>query len=254
MKQIILITDGCSNVGVSPVVAAAHALTEGIVVNVVGVIDRGEIGELGAKEIADIAKAGGGLSRIVDPQALSQTVQMMTRKTVAHTIRQAVGSELRTILGTSELTELPPGKRAEVVRVIDELEETADLRVALLVDASASMKPKLRAVREAVRDLMASLQARQGKSELAVLHFPGQGDEELRIDANWSRHLAKAAELFYNINMKGTTPTGPALLRAVAFFAETAPPVTEWEDKTSRQEPFPPASRGEDGMLSDYVL
>ncbi len=41
MKQIILITDGCSNVGISPVIAAAHAKAEGIVVHVVGIADTG---------------------------------------------------------------------------------------------------------------------------------------------------------------------------------------------------------------------
>lgn len=47
MKQILLITDGCSNVGPSPVLAAAEAQEEGITVNVVGVIDYGTIGEPG---------------------------------------------------------------------------------------------------------------------------------------------------------------------------------------------------------------
>ncbi|MGO4369896.1 hypothetical protein AB4Z21_03675, partial [Paenibacillus sp. MCAF20] len=45
MKQILLITDGCSNVGLSPVVAAAHAHSEGISVNVVGVLDQGDYGK-----------------------------------------------------------------------------------------------------------------------------------------------------------------------------------------------------------------
>ncbi len=49
----------------SAVVAAAHAQAEGIVVNVVGVIDQGELGERGAEEIREIADAGGGMSRIV---------------------------------------------------------------------------------------------------------------------------------------------------------------------------------------------
>lgn len=44
MKQIMLITDGCSNVGESPVMAAALAKQEGITVNVVGIVDYGTIG------------------------------------------------------------------------------------------------------------------------------------------------------------------------------------------------------------------
>ena len=69
MKQILLITDGCSNVGVSPVIAAAQAQTEGVTVNVIGVIDHGELGVLGSEEIQEIAAAGGGMSRIVNSGA-----------------------------------------------------------------------------------------------------------------------------------------------------------------------------------------
>src|SRR4051812_42806284 len=98
MKQIILMTDGCSNVGVSPVIAAAQAKAEGIIVNVIGLIDSSELGELGASEIKEIAQAGGGISRIVTASQLSQTVQMMTRKTVVQTIQHAVGKELQQIL------------------------------------------------------------------------------------------------------------------------------------------------------------
>lgn len=250
MKQIILITDGCSNVGISPVVAAAHALTEGIVVNVVGVIDQGEIGEMGASEIADIAQAGGGLSRIVESASLSQTVQMMTRQTVAHTIKEAVSSELRTILGSEDITRLHPDKRAQIVRTIDELSESTDLRVALLVDASASMKPKLRAVKDTVRDLMLSLEARAGTSELCVFHFPGaRSSEEIQMDAGWSRQLAKVPELFYNINMKGTTPTGPALLQTIRYFADSRELTGRIDDR------LPEVSGGaKDGMLGDYIV
>lgn len=60
MKQILLITDGCSNVGISPVIAAAQAKAEGIVVNVIGLLNEHEIDEMGADEIQEIARAGGG--------------------------------------------------------------------------------------------------------------------------------------------------------------------------------------------------
>src|SRR5690554_5829475 len=100
IKQIILITDGCSNVGTSPVVAAAHAHAEGIVVNVIGILDRGDLGLRGASEVAEIARAGGGMSRLVHARQLSQTVQMVTRQTVACTIRQTVQEELKRIMLT----------------------------------------------------------------------------------------------------------------------------------------------------------
>jgi len=220
MKQILLITDGCSNVGVSPVVAAAHAKSEGISVNVIGVVDHGDLGEYGAEEIHEIAKAGGGLSRLVHAKELAQTVQMMTRKTVVQTIQLAVQKELKHVLGDHSIESLPPEKRGEVVRVMDELSETSELQVALLIDASASMKPKLLAVEEAIYDLMLSLQAREGKSEIAVFHFPGarHGDDCV-LDFDWTTHLKGIHSIFPKLHMSGTTPTGPAMMKVIDFFS-----------------------------------
>lgn len=241
MRQILLITDGCSNVGMSPVVAAAHARSEGISVNVVGVLDQGDVGELGAAEIDEIARAGGGLSRLVNMRQLSQTVQMMTRKTVLQTIQLVVQKELKQVLGNGSIEALPPEKRGEVVKVIDELGESSSLQVALLIDASASMKPKLAAVEEAIHDLMLSLQARQGKSEISVFHFPGSkhGDDCV-MDLDWTAHLNGAHSIFPKLQMGGTTPTGPAIMQVVEFY---------------RQGDLGRKSRYEtDGMMGDYVV
>lgn len=247
MRQIILITDGCSNVGISPVIAAAHAFAEDIVVNVVGVVDEGEIGSRGREEIEEIARAGGGLSRLVPIVHLAKTMQMMTRKTVVHTVQQAVQKELRQIFGNAPITALPPDDREKVVELIDDMAETSPLQVALLVDASASMKPKMKAVEDAIRDLLISLQARAGKSEISVFHFPkfGGEDEEIVMDLHWTRDLAKIGNLFYKLNMKGTTPTGPALMQLVRFMVrgKTAP-AERWTDSAS--------DKG--GMLGDYII
>ncbi|WP_150275626.1 vWA domain-containing protein [Paenibacillus tepidiphilus] len=219
MKQILLITDGCSNVGESPVLAAGYAWREGIAVNVIGVVDEGTIGELGSREIADIAKAGGGLSRIVGTPQLAQTVQMLTRKTVVQTIQQAVNKEVHKILGESSLTQLPPEQRSQMVSVVDELTETSPLRVALLIDASASMKPKLAAVEDAVRDLALSLEARKGRSEIAVFHFPGRsGGEDAQLDLDFTGQIGQVRSLFPKLKMRGATPTGPAIFRVIEAF------------------------------------
>ncbi|MFB9273946.1 hypothetical protein [Cohnella cellulosilytica] len=222
MKQILLITDGGSNVGESPVSAAAQAYAEGITVNVAGVVDEGTIGEYGATEIAEIARAGGGISQIVTSRQLSRTVQMMTRQTVAGTIRQAVNQELRQLFGVGDVGSLPPAKRGEVVKVMEEMEETMSLSVALLIDASASMKPKLHAVEEAIRDLTLSLQARAGSSQVSVFHFPGESQYSYCVmDAGWHSNASNLGKLFGKIRMRGTTPTGPALLQVVDYIRET---------------------------------
>ncbi|MED4601872.1 hypothetical protein P9314_14325 [Paenibacillus validus] len=257
MKQIILITDGCSNVGISPVIAAAHAKAEGIVVHVVGIADTGEIGDLGAVEIHEIAQAGGGISRLVKPAQLSQTVQMMTRKTVVQTVQQAVGAELRSILGHDKLEALPPNERSEVVRVIDDWSEKADLKVALLIDASASMKPKLQAVKEAIYDLQLSLQSRAGESLLSVFHFPANlsGDQEVEMDLGWTRDLANLNRLFYKLNMRGTTPTGPALLKVVHFVAgNTGDTQYGYETKSEVHDITGLGRSREEGIWSDYIV
>ncbi|UHA75316.1 vWA domain-containing protein [Paenibacillus sp. 481] len=276
LRQIMLITDGCSNVGVQPAVAAAHAREEGITVNVVGIVDYGMIGELGAAEIADIAQAGGGLSRIVQSNQLSQTIQMMTRKTVVQTIHQAVNQELRHILGATgshvhgheaqetkgtyadesyRLEMLPPAQRSEVVRVMDEWSETSPLRIALLIDASASMKPKLPAVEDAIRDLMLSLQARTGHSELAVFHFPGaHSDEEAVLDLDWTADLSRVKRLFQRLNMRGTTPTGPALLKVIDYYQYDRKDDNLIDRNRNHSDSCRNERTGTDGMWSDFIV
>lgn len=241
MKQILLITDGCSNVGMSPVIAAAHAKAEAISVNVIGVLDDGDLGEYGAQEIAEIAKAGGGMSRLVNTKELTQTVQMMTRKTVVQTIQQAVHKELQQVLGTSSIDALPPEKRGEVVRVMEQLTETTALKIALLIDASASMKHKLPAVEEAIADLMLSLQARQGDSEIAVFHFPAnKHGGDCAMDIDFTNQFSKLNNVFHNLPLSGTTPTGPAIMHVLHAFGEQFTDTRRVDDEM-------------DGPMSEYA-
>ncbi|NQX49573.1 hypothetical protein HQN87_30175 [Paenibacillus tritici] len=248
MKQILLITDGCSNVGESPVLAAAHARQEGITVNVVGVVDYGTIGELGSREIADIARSGGGISRIVGTPQLAQTIQMMTRKTVVQTIQQAVNKEVQKILGESSLAELPPQQRSQVVTVVDELTETSPLRIALLIDASASMKPKLGAVEGAIRDLALSLEAREGRSEIAVFHFPGRSSsEDAMLDMDWTRNVSEVRSLFSRLKMRGATPTGPAIFKVLEHYR--CDRLEEYRGDLPGEE-----DKAQEGMIGGYVV
>ncbi len=249
MKQIILITDGCSNEGLSPVAAAASAHAEGVVVNVIGVVDHGDLEERGRDEISQIAAAGGGMSRIVATRQLAQTVQMMTRKTVTHTIHQVVNRELKQILGEGRVEDLPPHQRSKVVQVMDELSEHTSLKVALLIDTSASMKSKLQAVEEAIYDLMLSLQARQGDSKIGVFHYPGNQGEAASMVLNWTSEVAKMTNLFYKLNIRGTTPTGPALLKLTQLltYGNQDVEMNEYSEPAKVRHP-------KDGMLSDYIV
>ncbi|GER67630.1 hypothetical protein BpJC7_25320 [Weizmannia acidilactici] len=218
LKQILLITDGCSNQGGDPAAAAALAREEGITVNVIGVMERDIIDEKGAKEIQDIAMSGGGVSQIVYTRNLSQTVQMVTRRAMTQTIQGVVNRELKQILGDSASIEaLPPEKRGDVLEVVDELGETVDLEILILVDTSASMKPKLPTVKEALLDLSLSLNARMGNNQFSVFVFPGKRTEVEKL-LDWTPKLESLTSIFPKLQVGGITPTGPAIHEAIHYF------------------------------------
>ena len=163
LKQILLITDGCSNQGEDPIAMAALAKEHGITVNVIGVMEQDVIDEQGLKEIEGISLAGGGVSQVVYAQKLSQTVQMVTRKAMTQTLQGVVNKELQQILGKSHTVEdLPPEKRGEVMEVVDELGETVELEVLILVDTSASMKHKITNGKRVIVGLISKLKCSNG--------------------------------------------------------------------------------------------
>ncbi|PLR91894.1 vWA domain-containing protein [Bacillus sp. T33-2] len=218
LRQILLITDGCSNQGEDPVAMSALAKEQGITINVIGVMEQDVIDEQGLKEIEEIALAGGGVSQVVYAQQLTQTVQMVTRKAMTQTLQGVVNRELQQILGGSQTVEdLPPEKRGEIMEVVDELGETAELEVLILVDTSASMKHKLPTVKEALLDLSLSLNARTGDNHFAVFVFPGKkNDVEKLLD--WTPRLGSLSSIFPKLTSGGITPTGPAVREALSYF------------------------------------
>ncbi len=87
----------------------------------------------------------------------------------------------------------------------------------MCVDTSASMRDKIPSVREAIRDLSLSLQARAGQSEVAVLIFPGSASEMVRLVHPFQEELNMDA-LESLLVARGGTPTGPAIEEAIRQF------------------------------------
>lgn len=218
IKQILLITDGCSNQGEDPIAMSALAQEQGITVNVIGIMEKDVIDQTSMSEIEQIAMSGGGVSQVVYAEALSQTVQMVTRKAMTQTLQGVVNKQLKQILGNhSSMEELPPDKRGEVLEVVDELGETTPLDVLILVDMSASMTHKLETVKEALLDLSLSLNARMGDNQFSVFVFPGKKkDVENLLD--WTPKLESLSSIFPKLATGGMTPTGPALRTALTHF------------------------------------
>lgn len=218
LKQILLITDGCSNQGEDPVAAAAFAKENGITVNVIGVVEENSLQEEAMQEIEEIAMSGGGIHQVVYSEQLSQTVQMVTRKAMTQTLQGVVNQELKQILGSKQsVEELPPEKRGEVMEVVDELGETVDLEVLVLIDTSASMKPKLPTVKESLYDLSVSLNARIGNNRFAVYAFPGKRKDVEKI-LDWTPRMEEMNHIFSKLSSGGITPTGPAIKEAIQHF------------------------------------
>ncbi|MCD8501001.1 MAG: VWA domain-containing protein [Bacillaceae bacterium] len=219
LKQILLLTDGCSNSGEDPVAIAALAREEGITVNVIGVVEDDRISEKGINEIKEIALSGGGISQVVYARQLAKTVQMVTRKAMTQTIHGVVNKELAQILGDGkELEDLPPEKRGQVMEVVDELGETMDLEVLILVDTSASMSNKLAMVQEALIDLSISLNSRIGANRFSLYSFPGKRKDIDKL-VGWTPKIESLTGVFHKLSSGGITPTGPALQEALNKFS-----------------------------------
>ncbi len=218
LKQILLITDGYSNQGEDPIAMAALAREQGITVNVIGVVEKDIIDEKSMREIEGIALSGGGVSQIVYAKQLAHTVQMVTRKAMTQTLQGVVNKELQQILGRGKSVEdLPPEQRGEVMEVVDELGETVELDVLILVDTSASMEHKLPTVKEALLDLSLSLNARAGQNRFSVFVFPGKKKEVENL-LDWTPNLGALTALFNKLTTGGITPTGPAIREALSYF------------------------------------
>ena len=221
LRQILLITDGCSNSGESPIESAKAAFHQGITVNVIGVLDdyQTEI-DSGFEEIEQIATAGGGISQIVYKKDLSQTVQAVTTQAMTQTLQGFVNKELANIFGTKQsLEEIEPDKRGEVMEVVEDLGETCDLEVLILVDTSASMRDKLLTVKEALIDLSINLHARVGDNNFSVFQFPSKR-KVINSIHDWSPELDSISVIFPKLVSGGVTPTGPAIREAMFQFGK----------------------------------
>src|SRR5690625_105828 len=221
LKQILLITDGCSNSGVSPIRTARQAFEQGVVVNVIGILEKHQ-SELDPsfQEVEKIARAGGGVSQIVYKEDLSQTVQAVTRQAMSQTLQGFVHQELKHIFGEERsLVDIAPDQRGEVMEVVEDLGESCQLDVLILVDTSASMRDKLLTVKEALLDLSMNLDARNGMNHFAIFQFPKQ-KETIGVIHDWAEALAEISVVFPRLVSSGMTPTGPAIASALEQFSQ----------------------------------
>src|SRR5699024_7972792 len=191
-------------------------------VNVIGILDDDQTEEpTGLKEVEDIAMAGGGISQLVYKQLRSQTVQMETKQAMTQTLQGFVNLELKEILGSEQTMEdLDPEKRGEIMEVVEDMGETCDQEVVVLIDTSASMRDKLPTVKDALIDLSLSLNARIGRNRFCIYQFPGKRNKDIEKVFDWSPKLDNISTIFPKLTSGGITPTGPAIKEAIYQFSK----------------------------------
>ncbi len=221
VNQIIVVTDGRSNVGGNPIIAAKEAVGNNIIVSAIGIVEKLEEDEGPIEEVQNIAASGGGEWELTYIENLSTTLHMLTQRTVNKTINTVVNKQLKELIG-AELDEIRPKRRNKFVEYIENVSDEIHIKCCILLDCSGSMKSKISKARESIIDLMNSLKGRKGKSEVAVIAFPGPKTEMTNIVNDFTDDIEYIKDEICNIRTNGTTPTAPAIYKAIELFSGRA--------------------------------
>lgn len=214
IKEIILVTDGESNMGGDPVAAARQARYQGITVNTVGIIDQKQQEEKPLEEIVNIANAGGGAYEYTYIEALPQTLQSLSHRTVTSTLQEVVNRQLQEIL-KADLTQLSPQARGKILNYIDTYSDEIEVYCCILLDCSGSMAPKIQAARHSILDMVESFKGRKGPVHLAVIGYPGEGATPSVVLQSFGDPPQQLERSLYRLKPGGGTPTALAIDRGV---------------------------------------
>lgn len=221
IRQIIVITDGKSNIGINPIEAARQANKAGIVVSTIGIINQDSDGdEKEIEELEGIAKAGGGLCEYTHLENLGMTVQVMTQKTAQRTIEQIVSRQLKSIVGV-DMNNLEPKSRFKIVDFIENFGDSINLRCAIVLDTSGSMRNKLETAKKSLTELLRNLKSRRGNSMIAVIKYPGLCNDNASIICSFTDSVEFLQDRMGLLKAGGGTPTGLAIEKACELIAKS---------------------------------
>lgn len=216
LKQIILITDGKSNRGTSPIDAALMAKEHGITISTIGIMDRNSETEREFEEIRGIANAGDGIYDLSYIENLGQTLHMLTQKTMNKTIGQVVNNQLKDLIG-DDLSSIEPSKRLKLIDYIDNFSNQVNLKLCILLDCSGSMNDKLLNAVDSMYELLKSLEVREGDNDIAVIGFPGKMGSNTFMLNEFADDTSLIKEKIRDVKVRGITPTGPAIEYAINY-------------------------------------
>lgn len=215
LKQIIIISDGNSNVGPNPAEVAGVALEHDIRVNTIGIIDNYENRE-SVLELESIAQRGGGICELTDLTSLSETLSRVTMQSVYGTIEEVVSKELNNIM-KENLNEMNPDMRNIIIDMIDNIGDEVPLKCLILLDTSGSMKKKIEIGKKSILELLMFLEERSGENQIGVIAFPGR-KRDYEFLCGFTDDYTKLRDYIRNIEIGGITPTGYAIEGAIKIF------------------------------------
>lgn len=213
IKQMIVVTDGKSNIGGNPVTVAAEAARKGIVVNAIGIMENRD-GDEAFEEVEEVAKAGKGIWENTHIANLGHTMHIMTQKTINKTIGTVVGKQLKEIIGR-DLMDIPPQSRSRIIDYMDKLGEEAAVKCCIVMDCSGSMANKMGTARQSIIELMHSFKGRKGKSEVAVIAYPGEKGAFFKVICDFTENIGEIQRRLLELKAGGNTPTAAAMNKAM---------------------------------------
>lgn len=220
IRQIILITDKKSDIGISPVEAAQKANKAGIVVSTIGIIKEDSDDKRDIEELESIARAGGGTCEYTYLEKMVMTMQITMQKTEQMTIAQMINRQLKSIVGV-DINNLEPRSQYKIADFIEKFGDGINLSCVIVLDTSGSMKNKLETAKKSILELMQNLKTRRGHSEIAVIKYPGLNNEYASIICSFTDSEEFLMERMSLLKTGDGTPTGAAIKKACQLIIES---------------------------------
>lgn len=225
LNQIIVISDGQSNVGPEPADIARLALNTDIKVNTIGIIDN-EKNKNSISELESIAENGGGVCELTNIGNLSETLSRVTINSVYSSIEEVVSSELKELMDV-ELHKMSPDDRNKIIKMVDKIGNEITLKCLILLDTSGSMKNKIDIARKSVFELLMFLKERKGENHIGVMIFPYE-TEYYKLLCDFTMDIDELKGKIQKIVTGGITPTGYALEGAIGVFTQEEHPSNQY--------------------------
>jgi len=214
INQIIVVTDGRFNSGISSIEAAKEAYDAGVIVSTICITDQSSRSdERSIKGAEGIAEAGGGLCGYCHIEDLENKVKDLAHKTARKIIEHIVNRQLKAVIG-EEIQYLEPEYRLKIADFIEKYEDNINQKCVIVLDTGGSMEDKLTALKKSVAELLKSLKKRKGDSCIAVIAYAGEDTGICSVICGFTSEISILEQKLELITSEGRMPIGTAILKA----------------------------------------